>query len=471
MFRNSFFGVLLVLLFMLAVSSAGTIHVPGDYSTIQAGLDAAQTADTVLVAPGTYFENLNWPNTQSIKLIGEMGPSLTVIDGDSLGRVITIESSVDSSTVITGFTVRNGYGPFGAGILSWGASPRIISNIFTSNHTDGSGSGGGVYFVQTTCVIVEGNQFLYNSAGSSLMGSGGGGLCVYFNNPAEHVVISGNTFIGNTCPYTSSASFGGGMWLGWGSGAPMDISLNEFIGNSAGMGGGMCLSGNNSIVTNCDFEGNTSWTGGGVAIWNGLPTISQCSITGNTGEAGGVFVGNYGDLTMDSCTVANNTGDGISAYSGSCLVNYCNILGNTGYGVYADGCSIDATYCWWGDPSGPGGVGPGTGDEVSANVLYDPWLTELGIEEGIPPVDLGLSMAPNPFSASSTISFENPSSGSVVLQVFDLSGRLVETLVEDDLQEGFHSVAFNTDGYCPGLYLIRLQTGSTVQTERCVLLR
>jgi len=355
MLRNSFLRVLLFLLLVVVVSSAGIIHVPGDYSSIQAGLDAAQTADTVLVAPGTYFENLNWPITNGIKLIGEMGPSLTVIDGDSLGRVITIESSIDSSTVITGFIIRNGFGTHGAGIFCSGASPKVINNIITSNHAGPSRSGGGMFVFGSTCVIVEDNQFLYNSAGSSLMDEGGGGLRVWFNNPPEHAVITGNTFMGNSCSYASmSASIGGGMWISWTySGGPIHISSNEFIGNSASIGG----------------------------------------------------------------------------------------------------------------------VGPGTGDEVSDYVLYDPWLTELGFEEGIPSVGLALSLSPNPFSVSSTISFEIPFSGSVALQVFDLSGRLIETLVEDDLQEGTHSVALNAHSYCPGIYLIRLQAGSTVQTERCVLLR
>jgi parallel beta-helix repeat protein len=61
-------------------------------------------------------------------------------------------------------------------------------------------------------------------------------------------------------------------------------------------------------------------------------------------------------------------------------VHYCNIYKNTNYGVYSVGETVNATYNWWGDVSGPGrlgrgiGVGFGTGDAVSANVDYDPWL-------------------------------------------------------------------------------------------------
>ncbi|GAJ17554.1 unnamed protein product, partial [marine sediment metagenome] len=52
-----------------------------------------------------------------------------------------------------------------------------------------------------------------------------------------------------------------------------------------------------------------------------------------------------------------------------------NIYGNAGHGVYNySGVPITAENNWWGDSSGPNGEGPGTGDAVSANVDYEPWL-------------------------------------------------------------------------------------------------
>ncbi|RKY94752.1 MAG: hypothetical protein DRQ13_07885, partial [Ignavibacteriae bacterium] len=52
---------LLIVLFLFAanpVLSQVTIHVPGDYSTIQAGINASQNGDTILVDEGTYYENV-----------------------------------------------------------------------------------------------------------------------------------------------------------------------------------------------------------------------------------------------------------------------------------------------------------------------------------------------------------------------------------------------------------------------------
>ena len=95
---------------LLGLASATIIHVPDDQPTIQGGLNAASDNDTVLVAPGTYCENLNWPNTHGIDLRSEAGEESTIIDGNSSGPVIRISVTVnaDSTTMISGFTIRNG---------------------------------------------------------------------------------------------------------------------------------------------------------------------------------------------------------------------------------------------------------------------------------------------------------------------------------------------------------------------------
>ena len=61
--------------------------------------------------------------------------------------------------------------------------------------------------------------------------------------------------------------------------------------------------------------------------------------------------------------------------SGTGTVNFNNITGNTNFGVEnTTGVDVDATSNWWGDVTGPSGEGTGTGDAVSIDVLYCPWL-------------------------------------------------------------------------------------------------
>jgi parallel beta-helix repeat protein len=59
------------------------------------------------------------------------------------------------------------------------------------------------------------------------------------------------------------------------------------------------------------------------------------------------------------------------------IIHCNNIEGNLPYGVYNDNVdeTVDAISNWWGDASGPSGVGPGSGDAVSENVNYSSWLS------------------------------------------------------------------------------------------------
>lgn len=98
-----------LVLHMSVVAAAAVIHVPGDVATIESALRAAAPNDTVVVAPGTYFVNLEWPDTPGIKLLSETGPHTTILDGRDDVQVIGVYSGVDTTTVINGFTIQNGH--------------------------------------------------------------------------------------------------------------------------------------------------------------------------------------------------------------------------------------------------------------------------------------------------------------------------------------------------------------------------
>jgi len=86
---------------------------------------------------------------------------------------------------------------------------------------------------------------------------------------------------------------------------------------------------------------------------------------------------------MVGCNISNNNAGVSVDDDGDLIANYNNIAGNDVIGVWKENSpSVDATSNWWGDGSGPGGVGPGTGDVISDNVDYEPWLGEpwLGAE-------------------------------------------------------------------------------------------
>ena len=78
---------------------------------------------------------------------------------------------------------------------------------------------------------------------------------------------------------------------------------------------------------------------------------------------------------------------------------------------------------------------------------------------------------PNPFNPSTTIRYGLPGRSHVTLTVFNTLGQKVATLVEGELEAGYHEVQFDASALSSGMYLYRLSAGTFVQTKRSLLLR
>ncbi len=98
--------------------------------------------------------------------------------------------------------------------------------------------------------------------------------------------------------------------------------------------------------------------------------------------------------------------------------------------------------------------------------------TITGIEDEELPSGFALGQNyPNPFNPSTTINFAIDQSGLVKVQVYDILGRLVSTIVETDLPAGTHSVNFNASNLSSGLYVYRLTAGDQVSSKTMMLLK
>ena len=75
---------------------------------------------------------------------------------------------------------------------------------------------------------------------------------------------------------------------------------------------------------------------------------------------------------------------------------------------------------------------------------------------------------PNPFNTSTTIRFFLPLSGRVCLEVYNISGRHVETLIDEDRAAGSYAVVWNADGLPSSVYLCRLKIGDFVETKKLI---
>lgn len=78
---------------------------------------------------------------------------------------------------------------------------------------------------------------------------------------------------------------------------------------------------------------------------------------------------------------------------------------------------------------------------------------------------------PNPFNPATTISFSLPEKNNVNLEVFDINGKLVSTIISGYLEAGEHSYSFNASGYSSGIYFYRLVTGEFSQVNKMILVK
>ena len=78
---------------------------------------------------------------------------------------------------------------------------------------------------------------------------------------------------------------------------------------------------------------------------------------------------------------------------------------------------------------------------------------------------------PNPFNPSTLIRYQVANTGKVRLNVYDVLGREVATLVNDVKPAGSYTVTFNAANVPSGVYFYRLQTASFTETKRLVVLK
>jgi len=126
---RSLFITAIVLVFPVIAVSA-TIHVPPDQPTIQAGIDVAVGGDTVLVAPGTYVENIDFKG-KAITVTSEQGADVTVIDGGKpidpdYGSCVLFMKGEGPDSVIEGFTLTSGTGTDFYGYGSFGKANLFL---------------------------------------------------------------------------------------------------------------------------------------------------------------------------------------------------------------------------------------------------------------------------------------------------------------------------------------------------------
>lgn len=78
---------------------------------------------------------------------------------------------------------------------------------------------------------------------------------------------------------------------------------------------------------------------------------------------------------------------------------------------------------------------------------------------------------PNPFNPSTTIKYDLALDAHVALKLYDILGREVETLIDEQKKAGNHSITFDASAFSSGIYFYRIQAGQFTQTKKLIVLR
>ncbi len=436
--------------FVMINVSATIVNIPADYPTIQQGLNAVTSYDTILVAEGTYYENINWPDTNGIKLIGS-GEENCIIDGSSIASVIRFESltiAFEEQTLIEGFTIQNGYSHgtqhlrFGGGIFLENASISLKNLIITNNSAIW---GGGIMCFNYSDANLENVIITDNRADEN----GGGIRCKY----TSHVVMN-NVIISNN---ESTYGYGGGIAVG--DISEPYISYALISNNTAVYGGGVYFEKGHCDLINSTIVNNTaSNDGGGVycydptnkiensILWNNYPNqlVYDADITYTDYQAGWPGTGN---IDLDPLFVNASNGNFHLTSTSPC---------------------IDS-----GNPNSP--FDP---DSTIADMgcFYFDQLTGIDDNE-LPFVNCQLTNYPNPFNPITTIEFSIQNDSKITLSIFNTKGQKIKNLSTDEFSKGTHSIDWNGNDESEkpvgsGIYYYKLNVnGKTEAINKCLLLK
>ncbi|MFG0284027.1 MAG: right-handed parallel beta-helix repeat-containing protein, partial [Phycisphaerales bacterium JB039] len=427
---------------------ADELHVPSQYPTIQAALDASQSGDEVVVADGLYSgegnQDLGMPSHTLTLRSASGDPALCIVQVEEVGGEEGSRAIYPSSaSIIRGITFRGGSGAYLGGAMLTSSSPRFERCVFSGNSTSGwwdppseearggaiylsgssatfdrcvfsgnsarimpvfgmgSGAGGAIYISGGAPVFLD-CEFRSNSAQGNDAGSGsGGGL--YITNGAD-VRIEGGTFAGNSTYWDGGGGAGGAIRVGDSSLLVSDVVFERNAAHAAwgGVGGALFVSSGAVVqLHNCRLVDNQATgsymgsesRGGAMSIFNSSVTVTNSllaenEVLGDVGTYGGAInLAGAASLLVRSATIVGNraeVGGAVFLDSGDPAFDVAGAI------VYGNGAGAIA---------GTGVISitysdveagwPGAGNIDADPMLLDPGAGDYSLGSGSPCVDAG----------------------------------------------------------------------------------
>jgi hypothetical protein len=342
--------LLIIALVIIVAPVSATDHVinPGD--SLQQAINSANSGDTIILNPGTYFEN-NIQITQNIIIEGSGSPQTTIIDGNQSNTGIF---NVTGAYIlnIDGLTLRNGQT---AGDVASGGAIDLFGDGGTASVSDitifncSAVYGGAIYNDGTEGTIAVEDSTISNCTaynGGAIYNAGTEGTIAITSSTISNCTVTGEgggavesfgtvTIQSSTitnCSALGGAGDGGAIY----SYANVTVQGSTISGCSADEGGAIFTYGetvftsiSTSTISNCSaLEGGAIYADEGSSVTITSSTINGCSATGDGGYSrGGAIYAISGIVTIQSSTTITGcsaTGGGGAIYANGCTVTIDN---------------------------------------------------------------------------------------------------------------------------------------------------
>jgi len=362
----------------------------------------------------------------------------------------------------------------GGGIYCDASRQTISFNTISRNTAEGSG--GGIYIYSHYGSIVN-NTISHNYAEFS-----GGGICCERSSP---------DIIDNIVNNNYAESNGGGILLS--SSSPI-VKSNIITNNQGWWGGGICDFGASPPIINNVINNNSAYQGGAIYCSAANPLIRNNTVYSNYALRGpGAIYFIFNIPAIINCIFwDDSSNDGSNELGSSYRVFYSNIEGgfagegninqiplfmdpaNGDFRLQESSPCIDsgAAFFVWGEdtlvnmlPEEYYGSAPDMG-------AFEFGMTSVHDNGNVLPSKFQLYQNyPNPFNTNTNISFDLARNGCVNLNIYNLLGQKIETLVDKRMVAGQHSINWNALKHSSGIYFYKLTTGDRSLTKRMTLLK
>jgi len=271
---------------------------------------------------------------------------------------------------------------------------------------------------------------------------------------------------------------GGTTWTTQTSGTTSDLNgvffYDSVTGTVVGGGGRILRTTNGGTVWSEQFSGSYAWDGvsladanTGIVVGSSLDSsyVARTTNGGTTWLLSSLGINNWSAVTFTDSTTAIAVGGTPTGNGRFCRTTNRGLswtIGNIAAGSSFLGLSFTDTNT---------GTAVGLGGAIARTTTGGvTWIQENPGDKNTNAFALHQNY-PNPFNATTTISFSLPSHSFVSLEVVDILGRPVATLISEELPAGNHTRRWNLARLSSGIYCYRMKAGNFIETKKLVLLR